>query len=54
MAGALIIDGKARAQALRAEIAAKVERLKAGCGVTPGLAVVLVGEDPASQIFVRN
>jgi methylenetetrahydrofolate dehydrogenase (NADP+)/methenyltetrahydrofolate cyclohydrolase len=54
MAGALIIDGKARAQALRAEIAAKVERLKAGCGVTPGLAVVLVGEDPASQIYVRN
>jgi methylenetetrahydrofolate dehydrogenase (NADP+)/methenyltetrahydrofolate cyclohydrolase len=54
MAGALIIDGKARAQALRAEVAAKVERLKAGCGVTPGLAVVLVGEDPASQIYVRN
>jgi methylenetetrahydrofolate dehydrogenase (NADP+)/methenyltetrahydrofolate cyclohydrolase len=54
MAGALIIDGKARAQALRAEVAAKVERLKAGRGVTPGLAVVLVGEDPASQIYVRN
>jgi methylenetetrahydrofolate dehydrogenase (NADP+)/methenyltetrahydrofolate cyclohydrolase len=54
MAGALIIDGKARAQALRAEVAAKVDRLKAGCGVTPGLAVVLVGEDPASQIYVRN
>jgi methylenetetrahydrofolate dehydrogenase (NADP+)/methenyltetrahydrofolate cyclohydrolase len=54
MAGALIIDGKARAQALRAEVAAKVERLKAGCGVTPGLSVVLVGEDPASQIYVRN
>jgi methylenetetrahydrofolate dehydrogenase (NADP+)/methenyltetrahydrofolate cyclohydrolase len=54
MAGALIIDGKARAQALRAEVAAGVERLKAARGVTPGLAVVLVGEDPASQIYVRN
>ena len=54
MAGTRIIDGKAMAQALRGEIAAKVERLKTARGVTPGLAVVLVGEDPASQIYVRN
>jgi methylenetetrahydrofolate dehydrogenase (NADP+)/methenyltetrahydrofolate cyclohydrolase len=54
MAGALIIDGKAAAQALRAGIATRVARLKSERGVTPGLAVVLVGDDPASQIYVRN
>jgi methylenetetrahydrofolate dehydrogenase (NADP+)/methenyltetrahydrofolate cyclohydrolase len=47
-----IIDGKAIAAKLREEIAAGVAALK-GKGVTPGLAVVLVGEDPASQVYVR-
>lgn len=49
-----IIDGQARAAALRARVARGVERLKADHGFTPGLAVVIVGEDPASQIYVRN
>jgi methylenetetrahydrofolate dehydrogenase (NADP+)/methenyltetrahydrofolate cyclohydrolase len=51
---AQIIDGKAQAERLRAEIAVEVERLKAAHGLTPGLAVVLVGEDPASALYVRN
>lgn len=50
---ARLIDGKARAEALRAEVAERVREL-AGRGRTPGLAVVLVGEDPASQIYVRS
>ena len=54
MATATIIDGKQFAARLRAGIAAQVAQLKAEHGVTPGLAVVLVGEDPASQIYVRN
>jgi methylenetetrahydrofolate dehydrogenase (NADP+) / methenyltetrahydrofolate cyclohydrolase len=49
-----IIDGKAFAAGLRARVAEKVAALKAETGVTPGLAVVLVGEDPASQVYVRN
>lgn len=49
----MIIDGKALAKQKRAEMAEKVQELKA-MGVTPGLAVVLVGEDPASEIYVRN
>jgi methylenetetrahydrofolate dehydrogenase (NADP+)/methenyltetrahydrofolate cyclohydrolase len=49
-----IIDGKAFAEALCARVAAKVAALKAGHGFVPGLAVVLVGEDPASQVYVRN
>ena len=51
---ASIIDGKAAAAALRARVAGEVGRLKEKTGATPGLAVVLVGEDPASQIYVRN
>jgi len=51
---ARIIDGKAIAQALRADIAGRVAALTAARGITPGLAVVLVGEDPASQVYVRN
>jgi methylenetetrahydrofolate dehydrogenase (NADP+) / methenyltetrahydrofolate cyclohydrolase len=51
---ATIIDGKAIAQTLRADIATRVAALKAQRGITPGLAVVLVGEDPASQVYVRN
>ncbi len=53
MAQAQIIDGKAFAESLRARVAAEVATLKAK-GVTPGLAVVLVGEDPASETYVRN
>ena len=49
-----IIDGKAFAEGLRRRLAAKVAELKAGHGFVPGLAVVLVGEDPASQVYVRN
>ena len=48
-----IIDGKAIAAALRGEIAEETARLKEQ-GITPGLAVILVGDDPASQTYVRN
>jgi len=51
---AKIIDGKAFAAKVREKVAAHVARLKADHGVTPGLAVVLVGEDPASQVYVRS
>jgi methylenetetrahydrofolate dehydrogenase (NADP+)/methenyltetrahydrofolate cyclohydrolase len=54
MSEATIIDGKAFAADLRARIAEEVAVLKADHGLTPGLAVVLVGEDPASQVYVRN
>ncbi len=49
-----IIDGKAFAATVREKVAAHVVRLKAEHGITPGLAVVLVGEDPASAVYVRN
>jgi len=48
------IDGKAFAAGLRATIAERVAALKSAQGLVPGLAVVLVGEDPASQVYVRN
>ena len=51
---AKIIDGKAFAAKVRAQVATHVARIKTAHGVTPGLAVVLVGEDPASQVYVRN
>jgi methylenetetrahydrofolate dehydrogenase (NADP+)/methenyltetrahydrofolate cyclohydrolase len=51
---AAIIDGKGFAAALRARIAGEVATLAALHGVTPGLAVVLVGDDPASEVYVRN
>ncbi len=51
---AKVIDGKAFAAKVRAQVAAHVARLKEEQGLTPGLAVVLVGEDPASQVYVRN
>lgn len=51
---AKIIDGRAFAETLRGKVAVHVARLKADHGITPGLAVVLVGEDAASQIYVRN
>lgn len=48
------IDGKAVAQELREALAVEVEQLKNERGITPGLTVILIGEDPASQIYVRN
>jgi len=49
-----IIDGKAFASNLKENIAHKVAHLKENYNLVPGLAVVLVGEDPASQVYVRN
>ena len=51
---ATIIDGKAIASGLRARVAAEAAKLKAGHGIVPGLAVVLVGDDPASAIYVKS
>ncbi|MBV9977042.1 MAG: bifunctional methylenetetrahydrofolate dehydrogenase/methenyltetrahydrofolate cyclohydrolase FolD [Hyphomicrobiales bacterium] len=51
---ARVIDGKAIAEALRAKIAARVVALKERHDATPGLAVVLVGDDPASRVYVAN
>ncbi|MPZ57408.1 MAG: bifunctional methylenetetrahydrofolate dehydrogenase/methenyltetrahydrofolate cyclohydrolase FolD [Rhizobiales bacterium] len=51
---ARIIDGKARAEALRKEIAAATRQLAQAHGLVPGLAVVLVGENPASQVYVHS
>ncbi len=51
---AATIDGKSYAAALRSKIGREVERLRRESGITPGLAVVLVGENPASQVYVRN
>lgn len=48
-----IIDGKAVSKAVKENVKAECEKLKAH-GVTPGLAVIIVGEDPASQVYVRN
>jgi methylenetetrahydrofolate dehydrogenase (NADP+)/methenyltetrahydrofolate cyclohydrolase len=54
MATARIIDGKDFASRLRASIAVQVAALKRAHALTPGLAVVLVGDDPASRVYVRN
>lgn len=54
MTTATIISGTATAKALRAQIAEVISDLKASHNITPGLAVVLVGEDPASQVYVKN
>ena len=54
MADCILIDGKARAEALRDSVKAEVARLRADHGLQPGLAVVLVGEDPANQVYVRS
>ena len=51
---ASIIDGKFHAAALRARLAQETARLKADHGLVPGLATVLVGDDPASEVYVRN
>ncbi len=49
-----IIDGKGFAEGLRARVAEAAAKIKAEHGLVPGLAAVLVGEDPASQVYVRN
>jgi methylenetetrahydrofolate dehydrogenase (NADP+)/methenyltetrahydrofolate cyclohydrolase len=54
MSEARIIDGNATAARLRGEIADRVRALQDKHGIVPGLAAVLVGEDPASQVYVRN
>ena len=51
---ARIIEGLPVAERIRAEVTAEVAQLRARHGLQPGLAVVLVGEDPASQIYVRS
>ncbi len=51
---ATIINGKEIAAKARAELKGRVDELKSSKGITPGLAVILVGEDPASKIYVRN
>jgi methylenetetrahydrofolate dehydrogenase (NADP+)/methenyltetrahydrofolate cyclohydrolase len=54
MASAIIIDGKARAERLREQIRVETGSLLGSHGVRPGLAVVLVGDDPASAVYVRS
>lgn len=54
MTDANLIDGKAFAARVRARVGEEATRLKEEADLTPGLAVVLVGEDPASQVYVRN
>ncbi|MEZ5856661.1 MAG: bifunctional methylenetetrahydrofolate dehydrogenase/methenyltetrahydrofolate cyclohydrolase FolD [Hyphomicrobiaceae bacterium] len=54
MSDATLIDGKAIAEALRQDVASGVASFARQHGRAPGLAVVLVGEDPASQVYVRN
>ncbi|MFK7901868.1 MAG: tetrahydrofolate dehydrogenase/cyclohydrolase catalytic domain-containing protein, partial [Nitratireductor sp.] len=51
---AQIIDGKAFAQSVRDKVALQVKALKSEHDIVPGLAVILVGADPASEIYVRN
>ena len=51
---ASLLDGKSLAQKIREELAGDVARFRAETGVVPGLTVVLVGDDPASQVYVRN
>ncbi|MGH6681784.1 MAG: tetrahydrofolate dehydrogenase/cyclohydrolase catalytic domain-containing protein, partial [Bradyrhizobium sp.] len=50
---ARLIDGKAIAAGLRRKIAGQVARVKAAHGLTPGIAVVMAGDDPASNVYVR-
>ena len=51
---AKIIDGKAISAQIRQEISEEVAKMKAEKGMVPGLAVIIVGQDPASQVYVRN
>ena len=50
----MILHGKPVAEKVLGDVRAGVERFKAASGVTPTLAVVLIGDDPASQVYVRN
>src|SRR5712672_363135 len=50
----MIIDGKAIAAKVRAEVAQQVKEIQARAGVTPGLALIRVGNDPASEVYVRG
>jgi len=50
----ILLDGKATAQSIRTELKAEVAELLAARGRAPGLAVILAGQDPASQVYVRN
>ena len=54
MSDAIRIDGKAMAERMAGTIAAETEALREQHGIRPGLAVVIIGEDPASQVYVRN
>ena len=51
---ARILEGKVFAAQIRAEAKAKADHIKSAYGVTPGLAVIIVGENPASRVYVRN
>lgn len=51
---AIIIDGKATSAIIKEEVRLEAEKLKAEKGLTPGLAVIIVGENPASKVYVRN
>ncbi|MCK1496705.1 bifunctional methylenetetrahydrofolate dehydrogenase/methenyltetrahydrofolate cyclohydrolase FolD [Bradyrhizobium sp. 188] len=51
---AILLDGKVIAEAIRARVKRQLAFLRANCNVTPGLAVVLIGEDPASSIYVKT
>ena len=51
---ARILEGKVFAAQIRAEAKAKADHIKSAYGVTPGLAVIIVGENPASKVYVRN
>jgi len=51
---AKLIDGKSLAQTIRERIAKDVAELHAHTGIRPGLAAILVGEDPASKLYVKN
>jgi len=50
----ILLDGKATAQSIRSELKVEVAEMTAAQGRAPGLAVILVGQDPASQVYVRN
>ena len=52
--GAKLIDGKLLSAGVRERVGRQAAALKASHGVVPGLTVVIVGEDPASQVYVRN
>lgn len=52
--GARVLDGKTAAAAIRGQVKGQVDAIRAAGGRAPGLAVVLVGENPASQVYVRN